>query len=232
MKVNLSTFRARLFGGCFIMTFLSYGIGSALVNQFLGDNVKFEDLVAGRYELLVAIVLISVVHTIANVALPIIMYRYLASFNPLLTKAYLVLAVSATLVLAASGYPIYALWLTLDNTNQPTEFMQLQQAAAVVFNQLYSLSMLIWAVAGICFARLLGISALLPNYLSTTGVVFYSVFASHSFLGIMQVSTPFILIVPGALFEITLSAYLLCVYRVKTTTQGLQNPLLNEGKHH
>lgn len=225
MHQPLSTKKAKWFAICFILTFLSYGIGQALVSDLFNVQASISELIELRAELLTALFLISIVHTISSASLPLLTYRFFNQYNRILSKGYLALGVISSLILAGNAYPIYQLWLELSDVTSLGELREIQTAANIVFSNLYALSMTIWGLAGICFARLLGESKLLPAYLSTLAIVFYSIFFTHSILSVLQVSAPKLLVAPTVFLEVTLSVYFLFLYKSQNSMNRLSNTI-------
>ena len=62
---------ARLFGLAFICTFLSYGIGSAMVDTLIHLPDALEVIAQNPNELILAVLLMAGVHTLLNVMLPV-----------------------------------------------------------------------------------------------------------------------------------------------------------------
>jgi hypothetical protein len=73
----------------------------------------------------------------------------------------------------------------------------------------YQIAMVIWGLGGLVFSYLLWVSKLVPRWMSVWGMVGYVVFISGAFFALFGVNIDVILDIPGGLFEIFLSIWLI-----------------------
>ncbi|MEE9427622.1 MAG: DUF4386 domain-containing protein [Paracoccaceae bacterium] len=207
---------ARLFGICFILTFLSYGIGSSMVDAVTGD-AGFLDLIPDNsISLAVGVVLMAVLHSLTNIALPVLMLPILKPVNERLAYGYFGLAVAATTVLAVGGVmllmlmPLGDAYAVADSATRPP----LEATAKMLKSgatSAYHMGMAIWSLGGMMFCAVLYRSALVPRFLPVWGMFGYVTLAAGSIseLFFHNNTVEIISVIPGGLFEITLSIWLI-----------------------
>jgi hypothetical protein len=79
---------AKLFGVFFILTFLSYGIGSGLIQSIIGEPDYLQAVHGHKSTIVIGAILMALVHTFLNIALPVIMLPTLIPFNKRLAFGY------------------------------------------------------------------------------------------------------------------------------------------------
>ena len=79
---------ARIFGIFFIIAFLSYGIGSGMIDSIASTSDFLLNVNANQTALIVGVILMAVVHTFVNIGLPVILLPVLKPFNKTLTYGY------------------------------------------------------------------------------------------------------------------------------------------------
>jgi hypothetical protein len=205
---------ARLFGIFFLIAFLSYGVGSALVASVIGVPDVLVSVSAHKTQLIVGAILMAVIHTFVNIGLPIIMLPILKPFNRRLAYGYLSAAIAATVVLVVGAISVLLL-LPLSDA-----FLGAGPAATPSFGIMamvlsegnfyaYQLGMVIWGMGGLMFGYLLYQSNLVPRFLPVWGVIGYVIFVSGNLLELFGFSVGVLLSIPGGLFEISLSLWLI-----------------------
>lgn len=174
------------------------------------------DLRANSSMLVTAGVLMAVVHTFVNIALPVLMLPILKPHNQNLTYGYFGLAITATSVLAV-GVIFLLMLIPLGQAYaisgpelgaQYQTFAELLNAGSRIS---YHLGMAIWALGGLMFCAVLYQSKLLPGFLPVWGVIGYVTLAvgSVSELFGRNELVETISVIPGGLFEITLSIWMI-----------------------
>jgi hypothetical protein len=73
----------------------------------------------------------------------------------------------------------------------------------------YQLGMVLWSLGGLLFCAILYRSKLVPRIMSVAGVVGYGVFMAGSILELYGVNLSLLHTLPGGLFEIILSLWLI-----------------------
>lgn len=212
----MSNFRATAitFGAFFIIAFLSYGTGSALIASAAEAPDFLATIHAKGSTVVIGVILIAVIHTIVNIGLPVVMYPILSRFNRTLTVGYLSAAIAATTV-AVVGAIFSLLLLPLS-----AEFVHSGTASAAHFETVgnilvragqysYFISMAIWGIGGLLFVSILYISRLVPRIFSVWGFIGYAIFMAGMILELFGVGNGVLLSLPGGLFEIGLSLFLI-----------------------
>lgn len=124
----------------------------------------------------------ALVHTIVNIGLPVLMAPILKPFNKVLSYGYLSAGITATVIIIIGSIGnFYA----------------------------YQIGMAIWGFGGLMFCYLLYISKLVPRGLSVWGFVGYIVFIAGTISELFGYPIGVQLAIPGGLFEITLSIWLI-----------------------
>jgi len=205
---------ARVFGVFFILTFLSYGIGSGLVDSVISSPDYLSNIHANKTTVIVGVIMMALVHTFLNIGLPIIMFPILKPFNRYLTYGYLSSAIAATVVLVIGAIFLLLLLPLGDEfvksgsvTSSSIESMGILLKNGGAFS--YQLGMALWGLGGMMFVSVLYISKLIPRLLSYWGFIGYIIFVSGTILELFGNSVGVILSIPGGLFEISLSLWLI-----------------------
>jgi hypothetical protein len=207
---------ARLFGIFFIITFLSYGIGSALIQSIIGETDFLLAVNSNKSTIVIGAILMALVHTVVNIGLPVIMLPILIPFNQRLAFGYLSSAVAATVVLVTGSIflllliPLSDNFVAADVSSMPYfgAIGNLLKSAGVYS---YHIGMMLWSVGGLLFCIVLFQSKLIPVALSIWGMAGYLVLASGStseIFGHNEV-VEILSVIPCGLFEITLSFWLI-----------------------
>lgn len=205
---------ARLFGIFFIIAFLAYGTGSALIASITDTPDFLSNVHANSTAIVIGAILIALVHTFVNIGLPVLMLPILQPFNKNLANGYLSLGIASTTV-AVIGAIFLLLLIPLAD-----EFVQAGAAATGYFETIgivltmggayaYQIAMAIWGLGGLLFVSALYQSKLVPRLLSVWGMIGYVVFASGTILELFGYPVGVLLSLPGGLFELSLSVWLI-----------------------
>ena len=213
---NMNTHRmaARTFGIFFIVAFLSYGIGSALIDSIVSVPDFLSNVYDNKPLLIMGAILMILVHTFVNIGLPVIMLPIIKPYNKTLTYGYLSAAITATTVLVF-GAIFLLLLLPLSD-----EFVKAGSATTQHFETIgiilknggafsYQIGMAIWGLGGLLFCSLLYQSKLVPRFISIWGFIGYLVFITGTVLELYGHNFGLALSIPGGLFEISLSIWLI-----------------------
>lgn len=205
---------SRIFGVFFILSFLSYGIGSSLIASI----ITVPDLLASVYfnqmQIIVGVSLMALVHTFTNIALPILILPILKPNHKYLAFGYFSFAIMATLILVVGTLfsllliPLSEEYLKADsNMTSNFETMGILLKKASFFA--YHMGMALWSIGGLLFVSALHQSKLIPRVMSVWGIIGYLVLLSGSMLEIYEHRdiVEIVSVIPGGLFEITLSIW-------------------------
>lgn len=212
MKSQKTT--ARVFGIFFLLAFLSYGLGTGLTASITGSTDFLNQVVSQKSTLVFGAILMALVHTIVNIGLPVLMVPTLKRYNKILSYGYLSAGISATVVIII-GAIFLLLHIPLAEMHASAEASDLAHYETIG-NLLtkgnfyaYQIGMAIWGFGGLMFCYLLYISKIVPRAISVWGFVGYLVFISGTIAEIMGYPIGVQLALPGGLFEITLSIWLI-----------------------
>ena len=217
---------ARTFGIFFILAFLSYGIGSALIASVAEAQDFLSEINSNPNTIVIGVILIALIHTFVNIGLPVVMVPILKRFNKTLTYGYLSAVIAATTI-AAIGTIFSLLLLPLS-----AEYVQAGSAYPAYFETIgnllvqagaysYYISMVIWGLGGLVFVSVLYISKLVPRFLPVWGAVGYAIFIAGMILELFGIGVGVLLSLPGGLFEICLSMLLIFKGFRKTALETL-----------
>ena len=205
---------ARIFGIFFLIAFLSYGIGSGLVDSVTDVPDFLSNVYANKTTIIVGVILMALVHSVVNIGLPVVMLPILKPFNRNLTYGYLSAAIAATVVLVV-GTIFLLLLLPLSD-----EYVKAGSAAAPYFETIgnllkkggffaYQMGMSLWGLGGLMFVSLLYKSKLVPRLFPVWGIIGYIIFVSGTISEFFGSNVGVLLSIPGGLFEIVLSLWLI-----------------------
>jgi hypothetical protein len=213
-KMNTHKTAARIFGVLFLISFLAYGAGSALIQSIVGAPDILSNVYASQTLIVVAALLMGVIHTVTNIGLPVVLRPVLKPRNETLYFGYLSAAIVATVALLV-GVIFLLLLLPLSEafTRSGSAVASQAETMATLLREAnyysYNLGMAIWSLGGLVFCFMLYRYRLIPRLVSVWGVAGYAVFLSGCILAIFGVDFGLIHTAPGALFEVFLSLWLI-----------------------
>lgn len=222
MKTTTTT--ARIFGAFFLLSFISYALGNGLIDTLLTSPDVLTNVFAHKMQLICGAVLMSVVHTFFNIGLVVAMHSIIQSYNAPLSYAYLGSALSATIMLIV-GTVFLLLLLPLSD-----EYAKAGSASANSLQTLilickkgnffsYQIGMTIWGMGGLVLCYALYQFQLIPRLMSIWGMIGYVIFIAGMIAELLGYSVGVLLSIPGGLFEIALSIWLI----IKGFTINIQN---------
>jgi hypothetical protein len=71
----------RIFGTVIILTFLSYGIGSGLIASVINVPDFLSNTYTHQDQIIIGVMLMALVHTCANISLPLLMFPILKVYQ-------------------------------------------------------------------------------------------------------------------------------------------------------
>ncbi|MCB0734515.1 MAG: DUF4386 domain-containing protein [Flavobacteriales bacterium] len=204
---------ARTFGLFFLLAFLSYGLGTGLTTQ-IAEADSLRAVTDHKTQFVLGVILMALVHTIVNIGLPVLMVPVLKPFNRTLTYGYLSAGIAATVVVIV-GAIFLLLYLPLGSmytSADPSASQQYDTIGALLVKgnfYAYQIGMAIWGFGGLMFCYLLYLSRLVPRFLPIWGFLGYLVFIAGTVSELFGSNLGVQLALPGGLFEITLSIWLI-----------------------
>jgi len=202
------------FGIFFIIVFLTYGTGSALIASVTEAPTFLTEIHTNGSRIIIGAILIALIHTFVNIGLPVVMLPILKKFSKTLSYGYLSAAIAAT-TMAVVGTLFTFLLLPLS-----AEYVQAGSSAGPQFETIgnllvqagsysYYLSMAIWGLGGLLFVSALFISKLVPRFFPIWGAIGYAIFIIGMVCELFGIEIGLLLSLPGGLFEIGLSLLLI-----------------------
>ncbi|CAM4185560.1 DUF4386 domain-containing protein [Corallococcus exiguus] len=212
--MNISRLHSRSLGALFLLPFLAYGIGTALVTSVL----KEPELLAGQRTLFVGGVLLLLLNSLFVVGIGVLFFPILRERSPGIAVAYVCTRVMEALTLIV-GVVFLLCILQLGESAPPEQ--------ATLFNLLskgnvwaYQLAMIILGAGSVAFCLSLYRSRLLPSWLPLLGAVGYGLLALGSVLELFGLPWGILFSGPGGLFELILGGWLIA-RRFRTVTPSV-----------
>ncbi|MAM61421.1 DUF4386 domain-containing protein [Maritimibacter sp. UBA3975] len=224
MSQDLKSHRlaARLFGIFFILAFASYGAGSGLVASVTGNVLGLEGVAAHKTTLMIGVILMATVHSVVTIGLSVLAYPVLKTVSGYFARGYFAAGITATTT-AVIGALFLALLAPLSDAYVVNGIETgSYDAVALVLERGgfygYQLSMTLWGVGGLILCTSLLIGRLVPRMLAVWGLVGYVVFMVGTTAEMFGYGIGTMLALPGGLFEISLSLWLIFKgFRLPTT---------------
>ncbi len=216
----------RIFGIFFLLSFVSYAVGNGLIESLLTAPETLASIAAHKMQVISGAVLIALFHTFFNTGLAVAMHSAIQPQSKPLANVYLSAALISTLLLAV-GAVFLLLLLPLSE-----EFIRAGAPGGSYFHTLslfckkgnffaYQIGMAIWGMGGLVLCYVLYQSHLVPRLLSVWGFLGYVIFIAGTLAEILGNAVGVMLSIPGGLFEIALSVWLIVKgFKVNTTTAG------------
>lgn len=204
----------RLFGIFFILTFMFYGAGSGIMDSITRGSDVLTNVFAQKTQIVMAAISMALFHTFFNIALPVIMLPFLKPFHKNLAYGYLSAAIASTVTLVMGAvFLLLLLPLSDEFVKAGSEITPFYQTLAVILIKgnffAYQLGMAMWGLGGLMFCTILLRSKLIPQMLSVWGLIGYIVFITGTILELFGYGIGVMLALPGGLFEIVLSFWLI-----------------------
>lgn len=204
---------ARLFGIFFLLAFISYGIGGVLVRSGHQNSNNFAELLNNKAQFLSGGILMAVFHTFFNIGLALIMFSVVKKVRRLPAYGYLSAALVSTLMLMTGAVLLLAV-VPVAQLAAQGKSVELSFDAMILFGNksnflFYQLGMTVWGIGGILLSYLLYHSRIVPVFFAFWGYAGYSVFIAGTILEIFGYEAGLYFSVPGGLFEIVMSIWLI-----------------------
>lgn len=204
---------ARVYGGFFLLAFLSYGAGSGIIANYADSAEGLAGIFANTSTFTVGIILMAIVHTFVNIGLAVVMLPILKPYNATVTYGYFTAAITATLIAVIGAIfmwllvPLSGAYVssTGDTAYFDTLAMLLKNGGFVS----YQLSMTLWGLGGMAFCYMLFISNLVPRVFPVWGCIGYLMFMTGTVAELFGYPIGLMMSSVGGLFEVTLSLWLI-----------------------
>ena len=202
---------ATTFGLLFILSFISYGLGSGLIESVINEKSDLSFIYKNQNLVIIGVVLIAIVHTLANILMISTILPIFKKYNENFQMAYFGFSTISTIIVTVGSIFILSI-VTISEiaTNNELEnlnnLMQIFKKTNFYF---YQIGMTIWGFGGLALCYLIKLSKLIPNWLVLSGFIGYLIFISGTILELFGVSYGTILSIPGGIFELVLSIRLI-----------------------
>ncbi|MFZ4544450.1 MAG: DUF4386 domain-containing protein [Saprospiraceae bacterium] len=205
---------ARTFGIAFLIGYISYGFGFGLFNSFLNPSVDLAEIFNHKNQVIFQVAVMMAVFAPVNIVLGIIMTPIFKSYNASLAYGYLSSAIASTVLLVVGAIFLLLLVPLSEEFVKalPTDVSSFELFSLVCKKgnfYAYQIAMVIWGLGGFLFCYLLYMYKLVPQWLSIWGLIGYVIFVSGAFFALFGVNIDVLLDIPGGLFEIFLSFWLI-----------------------
>jgi len=205
---------ARTFGISFLIGYISYGLGFGLLNNLINSPNALAAIFSAKNQVIFEAAIMMAVFAPVNIVLGIIMVPIFKPFNQTLAYGYLSSAIASTVLLIV-GAVFLLLVIPLSDEFvrigagdiKSVELLFLLCKKANFYS--YQIAMVVWGMGGLILSYLLFVSKLVPQWLSIWGLIGYVIFISGAFFAIFGYNIDVILDIPGGLFEIFLSFWLI-----------------------
>lgn len=205
---------ARIWGIFFILAFLSYGIGSGMIDAITGTPDFLSNANANNTSIIVGVILIALVHTFVNIGLPVLLLPILKPFHKNLTYGYLSFAIASTTVIVVSALFLLLLIPLGDayvkaSSSAADYFVTIGDLLKMGGFYAYQIGMTIWGLGGLLFTSILYKSKIVSRVFSVWGFIGYIIFMVGTISELFGSGVGVMLAMPGGLFEISLSLWLI-----------------------
>lgn len=202
------------YGVLFILSFLSYGIGSSMVDALTKNPKNLANVAANPNSMMLGFVLMALVHSVVTVTSAIVILPILKKFNQTLSNAYLGGALMENVLLSVGAVFAYlTLPLSLQyveiGTSAPAYYETLAHLLYKGNFYAYQVGMAIWGLGGLALTYILIQSRLVPRFLSVWGFAGYILHAAGAILELFGLPYSMYFLIVGGLFEITFSLWLI-----------------------
>lgn len=203
---------ARAVGACFLLAFVFYIAGGAMVDSGSGNPAVLSK-VADHSTLIAAGALLMLLNSLAIAAVGVLMFPVLQRHHELSAYGYLICR-SVEAVMLAAGTVFLLLLIPLGKEyaaggGQGSELPALARIAQKANYYSYEIGMIALSIGGLVLCRILLRARLVPRLLALGGLFGYVAFFAGSVLEVLGYAVGNALSVPGGLFEIALGVLLI-----------------------
>ncbi|MEY3417763.1 MAG: hypothetical protein RL060_1875, partial [Bacteroidota bacterium] len=193
---------------------ISYGLGFGLLNSFINSPGSLAVIFNLKNQVIFQAAIMMAVFAPVNIVLGVIMAPIFKPYNQPLAYGYLSAAIASTVLLIVGAiFLLLSIPLSEEFVNVgagDTKNLELLFTLCKKANFFsYQIAMVIWGLGGLIFSYLLYVSKIVPRWLSIWGIIGYVIFISGAFFALFGINIDVILDIPGGLFEIFLSFWLI-----------------------
>ncbi len=206
-------FIAKVFGISFLIGYVSYGLGFGLLNSLLSSPGSLGSIFYRQNEVIFEAAIMMAVFAPVNIVLGVIMTPLFKRHSQTLAYAYLSSAIASTILLIVGAiFLLLTISLSENFSKAGADFRDIELMFTLCKRAnfySYQIAMIIWGLGGLVFSYLLFVAKLVPGWLSIWGIIGYVIFISGAFFALFGIPIDVILDIPGGLFEIFLSVWLI-----------------------
>lgn len=204
---------ARTFGIAFLIGYLSYGLGFGLVNTLFNSPDSLAVISGCKNQVIIEVAIMMAIFAPVNMVLGVIMTPIFKVYNQSLAYSYLSAAIaSSVLLIVGAVFLLLSIPLSeefLKGTGDAKNLEVLFTLCKKANFYSYQIAMVIWGFGGLVLSYLLYVSKLVPKWLSVWGIIGYVIFIAGAFFALFGINIDVILDIPGGLFELFLSFWLI-----------------------
>jgi hypothetical protein len=205
------TTNSRLIGALFLLGFLSYGVGFALVTSVTGASGFLATISAHQnlQTILTIGALLMLLNSVVDVGKGVLFFPILEQHGKRTALAYLA-AMIIEVVLLAIGVLSLLLIVPLAQQGVDSGLANALGSLALQSNTTaYQIAEMALGLGGIFLCSLLFRTQLIPRWLALWGVIGYAILAAGTLAEIFGIHIGLVLSIPGGLFEVALGFWLL-----------------------
>ncbi len=211
MKSNKNT--ARIVGIFFLAAIVAYGIGNGLIASVLTTQDYLSAISVNKLQLVVG-ALLMLVNSALIVGIGVMMLPILKQHNNTIAYWYFSSRIIESILLIVGVISLLSL-LTISQEYvkagiPDASYFKTLSTLAIKGNYFaYQIAMIVLGLGSVAFCYLLYQSQLLPRFIAAWGLIGYAIFLTGSVLEILGFNIGLILSIPGGLFELFLSVWLI-----------------------
>jgi Domain of unknown function (DUF4386) len=204
---------SRLIGALFLLGFVFYGVGHALVTSVLGAPT-FLSTISAHQTTLVLGAFLMLLNSLVVVGMAVLFFPILENHGKRTALAYLASRIVEAVLLAVG---VLCLLMILPLAQHAVDAGEASAAWAKALGSLaiqsntmaYQIAEMSLGLGGVFLCTLLFRTRLIPRFLAGWGVIGYALFLAGAITEILGIHIGLMLSIPGGLFEIVFAFWLL-----------------------
>lgn len=202
--MNINNTPLRFFGIFFILAFIFYATGNALIETSVNNFEDLSTVNQHKNQIIIGTLLITFFHTLANISLVVILFSVFKEVFRIQAYVYLITTLTSTILLAIGGVFLLLILPLSEWANGGNELVLGKLLQKGQFYS-YQFGMMLWCVGGFILCTMLLKTKVVPKWLSVWGLIGYTLFLIGCVSEIFGVAIGTYASIVGGLFEITLA---------------------------
>ena len=203
----------RIVGALFLVAFIAYGGGSALVNAGSGTPAVLADAGDNQMQISAGALLMllnsAVVASIGVAAFPVLKRHHeISAYAYLITRVFEAVVLAVGVVFLLLLVPLGQEYIDA-GASDASVLPSLARVAQEGSLNAFWIAMIGLALGSVLFCRVLFRATLVPRFMAVWGMVGYAILAAGGMLEVLGYGVGLALSVPGGLFEVALGVLLL-----------------------